>query len=129
MLTDSEDARRTLQRAEDRFQAIGNDLIELRMATDPAEWHDAYAQADAQARATTHYPQGTDGAAVMRNTAAALQTTLNRLLMADCTATALDTDMLELRISGMHARALLRRMADHGIIEYPRINSTAQAQR
>lgn len=47
-------------------------------------------------------------------------------LAADLTATALDDDMLEVCISGMHARSLLRIMADHGIIEFPRIRSTAE---
>lgn len=46
---------------------------------------------------TTHYPSGIDGATVMRNTAAALQKTLNDLLM-----------------------------ADHGIITFPRIRSTPE---
>lgn len=75
---------------------------------------------------STSYPPGMDGMTVMRNTAAALQKTINDLLAADCTARALDDDMLELRISGMHARALLRIMADHGIIAFPRIRSTPQ---
>jgi hypothetical protein len=65
-----------------------------------------------------------DGSTVMRNTAAALQATINDLAAADCTARALDDDMLELRISGMHARVLLRLMADYGIITFPRIRST-----
>lgn len=75
----------------------------------------------------THYLPGMDGMAVMRDTAAALQKALNDLLMADCTATALDNDMLEIHISGMHARALLLVMSERGIIEFPQIGSTAQA--
>ena len=75
----------------------------------------------------THYPPGMDGATVMLNTAAAVQSTLRDLLAADLTATALDDDMLEIRISGMHARALLRIMADCGIIQFPRIRSTPDA--
>jgi len=74
----------------------------------------------------THYPPGMDGMAVMRNTATALQTTLRDLLASDLTATALDDDMLEVRIPGMHARALLQIMADHGIVEFPRIRSTPE---
>lgn len=74
----------------------------------------------------THYPPGMDGMAVMRNTAAALQTTLRDLLASDLTATALDDDMLEVRIPGMHARSLLRIMADRGIIEYPRISTIGE---
>jgi hypothetical protein len=75
---------------------------------------------------STHYPPGMDGMTVMRNTAAALQKTVNDLTMGDCTARALNDDMLELRISGMHARALLRTMADHGVITFPRIRSTPE---
>ena len=78
---------------------------------------------------TTHYAPGMDGLTVMRNTATAFQRTLNDLIMADITATALDEDMLEVRISGMHARALLRIMAARGIIEYPRIRSTPEEPR
>lgn len=74
----------------------------------------------------THYPPGMDGALVMRNTAAAVQATLRDLLASDLTATALDEDMMEIRIPGMHARALLRIMADRGVIEYPRIRTTAE---
>jgi len=74
----------------------------------------------------TSYPPGMDGAAVMRNTATAVQATLRDLLAADLTATALDDDMMEIRISGMHARSLLRIMADRGIIEFPRIRSTEE---
>lgn len=72
----------------------------------------------------THYPPGMDGATVMRNTATAVQTTLRDLLASDLTVEALDDDMLQIRIPGMHARALLRIMADHGIIQYPRIRTT-----
>jgi len=75
----------------------------------------------------THYPPGMDGMTVMRNTATALQTVLRDLLASDLTATALNDDMLEVRIPGMHARHLLRIMADRGIIEYPRISTTAEA--
>lgn len=75
---------------------------------------------------TTHYPPGMDGALVMRNTAVAVQTTLRDLLASDLTARALDEDMLEIRIPGMHARSLLRIMADRGIIEYPRIRTTPE---
>lgn len=71
----------------------------------------------------TSYPPGMDGLTVMRNTTAALQTTLRDLLTSDLTAEALDDDILQIRIPGMHARALLRIMADHGIIQYPRIPS------
>jgi len=74
----------------------------------------------------TQYPPGMDGTTVMRNTAAALQATLRDLLMSDLTAEALDDDMLQIRIPGMHARALLRIMADRGIIEYPRISTTPE---
>lgn len=74
----------------------------------------------------THYPPGMDGTTVMRNTATALQSTLRDLLASDLTAEALDDDMLQIRIPGMHARALLRIMADWGIIEYPRIHATAE---
>jgi len=74
----------------------------------------------------TSYPPGMDGMVVIRNTATALQTTLRDLLASDLTARALDDDMLEVRIPGMHARALLRIMADHGIIEYPRISTTSE---
>ena len=72
----------------------------------------------------THYPPGMDGATVMRNTANAVQATLRGLLASDLTAEALDDDMLQIRIPGMHARALLRIMADRGIVEYPRISTT-----
>ena len=74
----------------------------------------------------THYPPGMDGAAVMRNTATALQGALRDLLASDLTAEALDDDMLQIRIPGMHARHLLRIMADRGIVEYPRIRTTAE---
>jgi len=74
----------------------------------------------------THYPPGMDGMTVMRNTASALQTTLRDLLASDLTARALDDDMLEVRIPGMHARSLLRIMADRGIIEYPRISTRGE---
>lgn len=73
----------------------------------------------------THYPPGIDGQAVMRNTAAAVQATLRDLLASDLTAEALDDDMLQIRIPGMHARHLLRIMADRGIIQYPQIRTTA----
>lgn len=73
----------------------------------------------------THYPPGMDGATVMRNTATAVQTTLRDLLASDLTAEALDDDMLQIRIPGMHARHLLRIMADRGIITYPQIRTTA----
>lgn len=76
---------------------------------------------------TTHYPPGMDGMTVMRNTATALQATLRDLLASGLTAEALDDDMLQIRIPGMHARALLRIMADRGIIEYPHIRSTPQS--
>lgn len=72
----------------------------------------------------THYPPGMDGSTVMRNTATAVQTTLRGLLASDLTVEALDDDMLQIRIPGMHARALLRIMADRGIVEYPRIRTT-----
>jgi len=54
------------------------------------------------------------------------QAALRDLLTSDLTATALDDDMLEVHIPGMHARALLRVMADHGIIEYPHISTTSE---
>ena len=76
----------------------------------------------------THYPPGMDGATVMRNTATAVQTTLRDLLASDLTAEALDDDMLQIRVPGMHARALLRIMADRGIVEYPRIRTSASEQ-
>lgn len=45
LLADSEDARKALQRAEGRFRAIGDELAELRHATDPTQWRTAYAEA------------------------------------------------------------------------------------
>jgi len=69
----------------------------------------------------TSYPDGMDGMVVMHNTAVATQKVLRDLLMSDLTVTVIDDDMLEIRIAGMHARGLLRRVADSGLIEYPRI--------
>jgi hypothetical protein len=63
----------------------------------------------------TAYPPGVDGHAVMRRTAEELQAVLCRLAAADATVRALDDDMLEVHISGMHARYLMAIMCDAGL--------------
>lgn len=45
LLADSEDARKALQRAESRYRRIGDELLEIRSATDPTEWRAAYKEA------------------------------------------------------------------------------------
>lgn len=54
------------------------------------------------------YPPGVDGAEVMRKTAEVLQKFARYNGLGDEIATAVDLDMIELRISGMGARRLLR---------------------
>lgn len=60
----------------------------------------------------THYPPGVDGAAVMAKTAEKFQEFLHQNGIGDETVTVLDTDMLEVKISGMAARALMTRWQD-----------------
>lgn len=65
---------------------------------------------------TTHYPPGMDGVALERRTAAQVQHVLRDWLTAgDVTAAAsgnIGDDMVTIRISGMHCRSLIRRVAD-----------------
>lgn len=64
----------------------------------------------------THYPPGMDGVELERRTAAQLQHVLRDWLVAgDVTAAAsgtADDDMVTIRMSGMHCRALMRHIAD-----------------
>jgi hypothetical protein len=57
---------------------------------------------------STHYPPGTDGERVMRETAEAFQTFIRDNGLGDEVATAVDLDMIELRISGMAARHMMQ---------------------
>lgn len=65
---------------------------------------------------STQYPPGIDGLELERRTAAQLQHVLRNWLAAgDATAEAsgkLDDDMVTIRLSGMHCRALVRQVAD-----------------
>lgn len=45
LLADSEDARKALQRAEGNFRRISDELLEMRMTTDPTQWRAAYNEA------------------------------------------------------------------------------------
>ncbi len=60
----------------------------------------------------TSYPLGVDGAQVMAKTAERLQEFLREHCLGDETVAAIDTDMLEVKISGMAARFLTRQWDD-----------------
>lgn len=65
---------------------------------------------------TTHYPPDVDGVDLERRTAAQIQHVLRDWLTAgDATAEAsgnVNDDMVTIRLSGMHCRALVRQVAD-----------------